>query len=107
MDMAARTGGDAGAAYNAQVGRNISRLAPNWGTWIKGGTSRADGNFLYGAITAELGIPLAVALAFGNVAEFADDIWDRVAPGGQPDEGIGGDSQAAKDQVTAGTRCPG
>lgn len=106
-DMAARTGGDVGGAYNAQVGRNISRLAPNWGTWIKGGTSRADSNYLYGAITAELGIPLSAALGFGDAAEFADDIWDRVVPGGQPDEGIGGDSQAAKDQVTAGTRCPG
>jgi RHS repeat-associated protein len=106
MDLAARTGGDIGGAYNAEVGRNLSRLAPNWGTWIKGGTSRADGNYLYGAITAELGIPLSISLGFGDAAEFADDIWDRTF-GSNPDEGIGGDSPEAKRQVRVGARCPG
>lgn len=65
------------------------------------------GNYLYGAITAELGVPLSVALGFGDAAEFLDDILDRVMPGGQPDEGISCDTQAAKDQVRAGARCPG
>ena len=93
-------------AFQREIGRNFVRLAPNVGTWIRGGTSRADGNYLYGAITAELGIPLSQALTFANAAEFADDIWDRTL-GSNPDEGFGGDSPEARAQIAAGARCPG
>ena len=107
INIASRTGGDLSATQSAEIGGNVSRLTPNVGTWIRGGTSRADGNFLYGAITAELGIPLSAAIAFGSAAELVDDIYDRLVPGGQPDEGIGGDSPEARAQIAAGARCPG
>ena len=94
-------------AFQRQVGRNAARLAPNVGTWIRGGTSRADGNYLYGAITAELGIPLSAAIGFGDAAEFVDDILDRLGLGSAPDEGIGRDSPEARAQIAAGANCPG
>lgn len=104
--QAARIGGDMSSAYFMEVGRNSERLTPNSGSWIVGGTGRADGNFLYGAVTAELGIPLSVALAFGHTAEFVDDILDRTL-GNNPDEGIGGDSDEASRQIRTGAQCTG
>jgi RHS repeat-associated protein len=107
IDLAARTGGEVGAAINGQIGINASRLAFNSGTWIRGGTNRADGNYLYGAITAELGIPTSVAVAFGSLLEVADDVLDRIGLGGSPDESFGFDSPEAADQIREGARCPG
>ena len=103
----ARRNGVSSDIATLEVARiNFHRLKPNTGSWIKGGTSRADGNYLYGAIVDELGIPLLVARGFGDAAEFFDDIRDRTY-GGNPDEGIGGDSPEAKRQINAGATCPG
>jgi hypothetical protein len=107
INLASRTGGDVGAALNGQVGVNISRLTPNIGTWIKGGTSKPDGNYLYGAVTAELGIPLSVAIAFADVAEYADDLVDMLGIGDSLDEGLGNADQQSRAQIRLGAGCLG
>ena len=93
-------------AYLSAIGRNVARLTPNIGTWIKGGTSRPDGNYLFGAITAELGISPSIALGFADFAEYADDLLDRLF-GSDADEAIGNVDQESQDQIREGARCPG
>lgn len=103
VNLAARTGGDVGAAFRAEVGRNAARLAPG-GSWIRGQASSADGNRLYGAITAELGVPLTGALLFGDIDEMIHDAFGLL--GLVPYDGnFGPDSQAAKDQIKQGAGC--
>ncbi len=103
MDLAARTGGDVRAAFQGEVGRNAARLGPG-GSWIRGQATPADGNRLYGAITAELGVPLGGALLFGDIDEFIDDLLGYI--GIRPYDGnVGLDSKAAKDQIAQGAGC--
>lgn len=103
IDFAARTGGDVGAAFIAEVGRNAARLAPG-GSWIRGQASPAEGNRLYGAITAELGVPLGGALAFGDIDEIIDDVLGYI--GLRPyDNNFGPDSEIAKKQIAEGAGC--
>lgn len=103
LGQAASTGGDAGAAFAAEVARNMARLAPG-GSWIAGGTSREDGNRLYGAVAAELGIPLSVALTFGDIDELGTDAGALVGIG-TFDGDFGPDSKAAKKQIEEGAEC--
>jgi RHS repeat-associated protein len=104
---ASRTQSSRDAVYFGMASINAGRLKPNSGKWIRGGTSREDGNYLYGAITDEIGIALPIALAFGDIAELYDDIRDRIGLGGEPDEGISLDSPTAKRQIADGAKCPG
>jgi RHS repeat-associated protein len=104
LDLAQRDGADMREALLTQISRNVARLAPG-GTWIAGGTSQEDGNLLYGAITAELGIPMPIALMVGDIAEIGADLFDRFK--GRPsDETSGGDSALAKAQIRDGAKCP-
>jgi RHS repeat-associated protein len=96
----------AGGAFGEQLGVNVARLAPRVGTFIQGGTSSGDGNRLFGAIAAELGIPLSVALAIGDITEIAQDAFDA-AVGNPSDNTEGPDSDRAKELVKEGSRCPG
>ena len=103
VGIARRTGGNLSAAFSAEVSRNAARLAPG-GSWIRGQATPADGNRLYGAITAELGVPLRGALAFGDVDEIIDDTLGYV--GLRPyDNNFGPDSEVAKKQITEGAGC--
>jgi RHS repeat-associated protein len=105
MDSARRTGDDPGQALNFEIGVVSARLRPG-GTWVSGGTTKEEGNILFGAITAELGIPLAGATGFGDLDEMIDDTLGLV--GARPYDGHWGpDSQAAKDQMAEGAKCPG
>jgi hypothetical protein len=79
-------------------------LAPGRGTWIAGGTTKEDGNILFGAVFDELGIPLQAAFAFGDFDEIVDDVLGLT--GIRPYDGnFGPDSQAAKDQIRSGANC--
>lgn len=99
--------GNLASAYSSLLSINAARLTPGRGLWIRGGTTKEDGNYLFGAITAELGIPLSEAIRFADPDERVDDIYQSVVPGGQPDNSAGGDSQAARNQITEGAGCPG
>ncbi len=103
MEDAARAGSDPAAAFAGEIGRNFGRLMPNWGSWIRGGTGRPDGNRLYGAVTDELGIPIPLALGFADAAEYIDDLLDRVGLGSRPDERFGADSPEARREIISGT----
>lgn len=104
INAASRSGGDGSSAYLFEVGRNASRLAPG-GTWIKGGTSKPDGNALFGAVTSELGISLQSALTFGDVDEIIHDMVGLM--GIVPYDGnFGRDSEDAKQQISEGADCP-
>ena len=103
LSQAVRNGSDVGAAYVAEVGRNMARLAPG-GSWIAGGTSREDGNRLYGAVTAALAIPLGAALTFGDLDELGTDAGALVGIG-TFDGDFGPDSKAAKKQIEEGAEC--
>jgi hypothetical protein len=103
--LAVRTGNSIGAAYLFQVGRNAARLTPG-GTWIRGGTSKEDGNILFGAVTDQLGIPLGGVLAFGDLDEIIHDTFGLLGLADY-DGHFGPDSQIAKDQITVGATCPG
>lgn len=107
INNAVRTGGTLGTVYAQLLSLNASRLAPNTGTWIRGGTSRPDGNYLYGAVMAELGIPQSITIASADFFEWADDLVDRSGLGDQPDESWGNADQQSRTQIRTGARCPG
>ena len=86
-------------SYNSQLARNFDRLRPG-GSWTRGQADTAEGNWLYGAITAELGASLSVAVGFADAAERFDDWWTDNA-----DLTSGGDSQDARDQIAQGRGC--
>lgn len=104
FEAAAQSGADPAGVLPGQILRNIERLSPNTGSWIVGGTSQADGNYLFGAVMAELGFPLAVSLGVGDVTEWADDIVDFVL-NNSGDGTWGGDDPAAKKQIELGSQC--
>lgn len=86
-------------AYNFQLARNFDRVRPG-GSWIRGQASTAEGNRLYGAITAELGASLSVAISFADSAEQIHDWFTNYA-----DMTHGGDSEVARRQITQGRGC--